>query len=638
MASAGEYSRRDANFRSVDSRPGQLAVHVSTLRAPALLLTFAILSAIQIAAFELGWLDELFPARDYVFGPYMGMHALAVRAFILSFYISFAIFASGTAKARAMMAFDLVLRFLVICALLDLGSTALLGLIGEPYPLSVIQVIAGLLGFGIFAFIMLERGTMPEPVFVRIDRHHNYRSLFRIAATGSVAMVISAWAGFHNVALLNDLRELSLLGGIGPGVVLFLTVFFAQLYVIAAVQRRILARRDFAAPISVIVPAHNERYIIEETIRYIDRAAAEYSAPVQLIIMDNASTDGTGDHARAAIAACSALEGRVVEVPRPGKAHALNAGAAIASHEFIVRIDADTLVRGDTFRLAMQNFANAETGAVGGIPLPPGGALFDGGRLVEVLLKHGYYSPALSAITGLVGIPGMFVIYRRSALQRAGSFPAGMNGEDTDISLRIAELGYHSLVDERVRYVSEVPTSFAHLREQRLRWFRSVYHVSARASSLIVSRRITIRGKLILPYMLLNNARRAMMVPLLVFGLLEAIFSHNTSYPLDWHAVLAVLLGAPLLNAVLAIVLSKEPRAFLSLPPYVFFRTLRAWYTLESALTIPINTHRTRVTLPDTGHALAFATPSLAPLGDSSAEEVMPQPVPSPNIPPQETP
>lgn len=609
MATHGDIMRREANFESVDSRPGQLAVHVSPLRAPALMIVFSILAVIQLTLFELRYLDAWFPAHDYVFGPYTGVHAIAVRTYIISFYLAFAIFAAGKPLARLVLAADLVMRFLVMCALLDLGSTALLGLIGEPYPLSVIQVIAGMLGFGIFAFIILERGTMPEGVYVHIDRHHNFRSTFRIVVAGAVAAFASAWAGFHDIAFLDSLRRVTLLGGIGPGVVLFLAVFFAQLYIVAVVERRVLSRSSYAAPISVIVPAHNERYIIEETIRHIDNAAAEYTAPVQLIILDNASTDGTGDIARAAIAGCRALEGRVVDVPKPGKAHALNAGVAIAEHEFIVRIDADTQVQPDTFRLAMENFAHAETGAVGGIPMPPGGAIFDGGRLVEVLLKHGYYSPALSAITGLVGIPGMFVIYRRDALLRAGHFPAGMNGEDTDISLRIAELGFHTVVDERVRYISEVPTSFAHLREQRLRWFRSIYHVSSRARSLIISRRITVRGKLILPYMLLNNARRAMMVPIVFFGLFQLILTRGTDSPLVWQSVVAVLIGAPMLNAILSILLSNEPRALLSLPSYIFFRTLRAWYTLESALTIPINIRPHVVALPETGHAIAFSAP-----------------------------
>lgn len=615
----GGILRGDAVFGSVDSLPGQLAVAVSPLRAPALILLFSLLAALQLGAFELGLLDRWFPARDYVFGPFAGQHALSVRAYILSFYLAFSTFAAGPIRARILLALDLVLRFLVMCALLDLGSTALMGFLGQPYPLSVIQIIAGIVGFATFAFALITRGSMPAPVPVAasIGRQgrRGARITMRIAATTTVAAVAAIWTGFNDPPIVIALRRLTLLGGIGPGVVAFFFLFFLQLYILAAIDRRRWARRDFAAPISVIVPAHNESYIIAETIRHIDAAAANYPNTVELVIIDNASTDGTGDLARAVIAACTAIEGQVIEVPRPGKAHALNAGVALVRHAYIVRIDADTLVHRSSFRLAMQSFASPETGAVGGVPFPPGGGPFDGSRLVEVLLKHGYYSPALSAVSGLVGIPGMFAIYRREALERVGPFPAGMNGEDTDVSLRIGELGYRTIVDGRVRYISEVPTSLAHLREQRLRWFRSIYHVSARARSLILSRRISVRGKLVLPYMLLNNARRAMMVPIVIFGLFQLVFGHASDNPLIWQSVVAVLIGAPILNAMLAIAVTRQPRALLSLPSYIVFRAMRSWYTLESALSIPINQRRTLVTLPATGHALAFFTdvPSHSP-------------------------
>lgn len=229
------------------------------------------------------------------------------------------------------------------------------------------------------------------------------------------------------------------------------------------------------------------------------------------------------------------------------------------------------------------------------MPLPPGGAIFDPGRLVEVLLKHGYYSPALSAASGLVGIPGMFVVYRAEALKRAGPFADTMNGEDTDMSLRIAEMGYRTMIDRRITYVSEVPTSFAHLREQRLRWFRSVYHVSARAHSLISSPNFSIRGKLVLPYMLLNTARRAMMIPLAVFGVLELLVTSGSVALPHWQATAAVLVGSPILAATFAILVNRRPQALLALPPYILFRALRSWYSLESALSIPITSNSTRI-------------------------------------------
>src|SRR5690606_38230682 len=141
---------------------------------------------------------------------------------------------------------------------------------------------------------------------------------------------------------------------------------------------------------------------------------------------------------------------------------------------------------------------------------------FDRARLLEVLLKHGYYQVAYGAVDCIVGVPGMFAAYRTDAVRGAGGFVQGMNGEDTDVSLRIGEMGYRIIGDPMVQYVSEVPVTDRHMREQRMRWFRSVYHVSARNRSYLDGWGASLRGKVVLPFMLLNSARRAMTVPLLI--------------------------------------------------------------------------------------------------------------------------
>ena len=589
MPSPKETDRRQASFGSSDSTAGGLALPVSLWRAPALLLTFAVLSSVQILMFETGWLDDVFYTHDYVLGPYVGYSSISIRIFILSFFIAFSIFAGGDGKSRFLFCLDLCLRFIALCILLDLGSVAFDVFLGRGFPLVVAQVIAGFAGIGVFAAVLLRTGAMPPPVQVesRAARPEE-RVILRLVLTGAVATIASVWAAYNPGALFDDLRRITLLGGIGPGIVIFLLVLFAQLFVIAVIERRLLARPDFRPPVSIVVPALNEAYVIRQTISRIDRAAAHYGGEVELIIIDNGSTDGTADIARSTIETCRFIDGRVVLFPTPGKAHALNEGVKLARHGFIIRIDADTQVGEDNLTLAMQNFANPTVGAVGGVPIPPGGALFDPGRTVEVIVKHGFYSPALTAISGLVGIPGMFLVSRAEALRGAGEFASGMNGEDTDISLRIAELGYRTLVDERISYISEVPTSFAHMREQRVRWFRSVYHVSARAHSLITDPNFSVRGKLVLPYMLLNTARRAMMIPLVIYGILELTLAADTAAYLQWQAAAAVLIGSPILAATLAILATGRPRALLSLPPYVLFRTLRSYYTLESALSIPI--------------------------------------------------
>ncbi|TIX50697.1 glycosyltransferase [Alteraurantiacibacter aquimixticola] len=582
-------TRQTVNFRSVDSQPRGLSAPVSRLRAPALLLTFCILALIQLAVFSTGSLDWLFPQRDYVFTPYVGEHSIAVRTYIVSFYVAYSIYGSGSATARALFALELVFLFLTICALLDVANTLFLVLFGSPYPLTFVQILAGLIGFGLFSLMLVQRGVMPPTKPVETGEQHNLRMLLRIVAVATTAGAASAYVGLQDWRLIEGMRELTLLGGIGPGILLFLPTFFLQLYIIGLLERRLSAASGHAEPISVIVPAHNEAPIIAETIRHIDEAAQQFAAEVELIVLDNNSSDDTAEIARTAIAEGSAITGRVVAVPRPGKAHALNRGIEEAKHALVLRIDADTQIGPDNIRLAVQNFHEPHIGVVGGVPLPPGGGMFDRARLVEVLVKHGYYSPALSAFWGLIGVPGMFAIYRAEALRKAGRIATGMNGEDTDMSFRISELGYHCIVDYRVSYVSEVPATFAHMREQRMRWFRSVYHVSARGRSAILSNSTTIRGKLVLPYMLLNSGRRAMMVPILFFGLLQLLTASGTDNVLVWQSIIAVLVGAPALVAVGAILLNRHPAALLAMPEYLAFRALRSWYTLESVLSIQIS-------------------------------------------------
>lgn len=581
--------RKSVDYRSIDSQPLGLSTHVSTLRAPAVLITFSLLSVIQLWLFQTGLYDGLFPHGDYIFSPYFGDHGIAIRAYIISFYIAYSLFASGRPRARLHFAADVILRFLAVCATIDLLNTGMLTYFDAQFPLTVVQILAGLVGLGLFSFMLLERGAMPEQRPVKTGEQRNLLMLLRLLVTFIIAAFFAGFVASLDSPIVKEMKSFTLLGGIGPGVFLLLPALFLQLYVIGVVERWLFASKDFAAPISVIVPAFNEEHIIAETIRHIDAAAQDYPQAIELIVLDNNSRDNTAAIATKAIKSARWIEGRVIHIARAGKAHALNQGVEEARYDLILRIDADTQIRADNIVLAAQNFHNPKLGVVGGVPVPPGGGMFDRARLVEVTVKHGFYSPALSAFSGLVGVPGMFALYRAEALRRAGPFATGMNGEDTDISLRIVELGYNAIVDRRVRYVSEVPATMAHMREQRLRWFRSVYHVAARGRDAFSFERSSIRGKLVLPYMLLNSARRGMMVPILIFGMFQLFTNTGGDSGLVWQSIIAVLVGAPALLAVFVLLINREWYGLLCMPEYLAFRVLRAWYTLESLLTIRIS-------------------------------------------------
>ena len=589
-AAASSDKRAQINFASVDSAPKRFAGSIGQWRAPAMLTVFSVISVMLLMAVNSPIGSTIFPNRDLVFSPYEGAHAIAVRIFLVAFYIGFGAFSSGNWFGRLTFTLDLVFTYLVICALLDLANLTAYQRIGVAYNLHFSAIGSGLIGFAIYSFKLLQRGYMPARIKIDHETVRNDRALLRLITTVALAASLSLWVSDLDPPIIRHMRDLTLLGGIGPGVFLFLPALFGQLYLLAIWDSLTEKPADYRPPISIIVPAHNEQYIIEDTIMAMDRAAAHYGGVVRLLIMNNNSTDDTEAIANATLARCTAASGQVIDVPKPGKSNALNAGLDATDTEFLVRVDADTLVGEDNLTRAMRYFADPNVGVVGGVPIPPGGGIFDRARLLEVLVKHGFYSVAMGAVNGVVGIPGMFVVYRTRHPRQLGGFVEGMNGEDTDISLRIGELGLKLIVDPKIRYISEVPTSYRHMREQRMRWFRSVYHISSRCRDLIYSRQRTPRGKIVLPYMLINSARRAMLVPLIIHGALECIFAFNPDSPIVWQSVVAVTTGAPSLVAIAASLLNGLPHGILALPEYLLFRLMRGYFTLESMLTILIDT------------------------------------------------
>lgn len=583
---AADDNRDQISFVSVDSAPKRFAGPVSQLRAPAMLLAFCAIAIFLLWLVNTDGVHRFFPNHDFVLSPYEGRHAVAVRIFILSFFISFAAFSSGNAIGRFFFALDMIFSYVLACAFLDLANVVIAARFDMAYSLHFSAIISGLLGFAVYSFKLLERGRMPVRIPIEHRSVSNRKAIIRLAVTMVIAIVVSGYVGSLDLYIVKKMRELTLLGGIGPGVFLFLPILFGQLYALAILDVALAKKANFKPAVSIIVPAHNESYIIKNTINAMDKATAHYGGEVHILIMNNNSTDDTEQIAREALADCKFAQGRVINVPKPGKSNALNAGLEATETEFLIRVDADTLVGEDNLSRAMPYFSDPAVGVVGGVPIPPGGALFDRARLLEVIVKHGFYSVAMGAVNGVVGIPGMFVVYRTEHPIYLGGFVEGMNGEDTDISLRIGELGFHSVVDPKLRYVSEVPASYLHMREQRMRWFRSIYHISSRCRDLIYSRNMTLRGKVILPYMLINSGRRAMLVPLILFGTMEYAFGFNPNSPIIWQSIIAVTTGAPAIVAIISAFLNGLPRGIIALPEYLIFRVLRAYFTLESMLSI----------------------------------------------------
>jgi biofilm PGA synthesis N-glycosyltransferase PgaC len=94
-------------------------------------------------------------------------------------------------------------------------------------------------------------------------------------------------------------------------------------------------------PLTVIIAAYNEERAIETTLEHV--AASDYAGPVQVVLADNNSTDGTAELSEAAAHRLGIDYRRSFEATA-GKHHALNTALIDVTTPIVVTVDADTLL------------------------------------------------------------------------------------------------------------------------------------------------------------------------------------------------------------------------------------------------------------------------------------------------------
>lgn len=103
--------------------------------------------------------------------------------------------------------------------------------------------------------------------------------------------------------------------------------------------------------VSIIIPAYNEEAWILKTLSSLSGSSTKRT--VEIIVVNNNSTDKTGELALAAGAKC------ILET-RPGITAARNAGLKIATGKFIMNADADTIYPPDWIDTMLYPFRNSD--------------------------------------------------------------------------------------------------------------------------------------------------------------------------------------------------------------------------------------------------------------------------------------
>jgi len=111
---------------------------------------------------------------------------------------------------------------------------------------------------------------------------------------------------------------------------------------------------------SLIIPAYNEARVLPRLLDSVDEAAARYHggrAAVEVVVGDNASTDGTARIAEQRGCRVARIDKRVIAAAR-------NGAARIARGDVLAFVDADTVIHAETFNAIERAMAGGR--AIGG--------------------------------------------------------------------------------------------------------------------------------------------------------------------------------------------------------------------------------------------------------------------------------
>ena len=186
--------------------------------------------------------------------------------------------------------------------------------------------------------------------------------------------------------------------------------------------------------ITFVIPAHNEEHLLGRTLSAIFEAVQGMREAFEVVVADDASTDGTA-------AVAGAHGARSVKVERRQIAAARNAGAREATGDLLIFVDADTVVTPEAVRRAV---AAMRAGAVGG------GCAFRFDGLVPL------YGRVMAAVVvplyRLLGLAsGCFLFCTRAAFDAVGGFDETLFGaEEAAMSRALRRQGRFVVLREHV--------------------------------------------------------------------------------------------------------------------------------------------------------------------------------------------
>jgi len=318
--------------------------------------------------------------------------------------------------------------------------------------------------------------------------------------------------------------------------------------------------------LTTIVPAFNEADCISETIISLKNQSRP---PDDIIVVDDSSTDGTGEIARS-------LGVKVVRPRRNtgSKAGAQNFGLRYVTTDLTMVLDADTTVARNGIAEILKAFALPNTAAACCYVLPRRvRTLWERGRYIEYLYSFSFYKQVQDYFGKPLISSGCLSIYDTKRLRLAGGWSTRTMAEDMDLTWTFYQMGY------KVRFVPSAlcypiePYNFDLMHKQLKRW----------SAAFLQNVKLHGRGLLDTPFLFtamavsLTDATLGALVYLLALPLMAVFVS-------PWF-LLGYIIDAPIIVVPVLIVARRRKevgKAIASFPSVFILRFVNGFIFLKA--------------------------------------------------------
>jgi len=191
--------------------------------------------------------------------------------------------------------------------------------------------------------------------------------------------------------------------------------------------------------LSFVIPAFNEEHYLADCIESILKQTEGLEEITEIIVVNNASSDGTRE------VALRYPQVRLVDEPRKGLTFARQAGFLASNGSMIANVDSDSRLPAGWVKRVLDAFeANPKLAALSG-PLVYYDLTASERLLVRIFYFAAWMTYAINRYILRVGsmVQGGNFVVSRPALESIGGFNLGITfyGEDTDIARRLNEVG-----------------------------------------------------------------------------------------------------------------------------------------------------------------------------------------------------